>query len=53
MRLACQAVTQGDVEVFMEETAERTQQLCPGLVQRQPLRAGLRPRHHYGPHLAH
>ena len=31
MRLACQAVIQGDVEVFMEEKAEREQQPCPGL----------------------
>ena len=31
MRLACQAVIQGDVEVFMDETSERVQQSCPGL----------------------
>jgi uncharacterized 2Fe-2S/4Fe-4S cluster protein (DUF4445 family) len=31
MRLACQAVIEGDVEVFMDETSEPVQQPCPGL----------------------
>lgn len=31
MRLACQAVIQGDVEVFMDETYASAQQPCPGL----------------------